>query len=112
MAKPLLTDLHQGLSMVLADPKLYIFVVYGVLGVVFQQFGLATGRLAPTVAAGSVVCPTVSVILGAAILQETLQRPTWHVLVASTGLGLAFVAAVAIAFAQARTETPPKPQLA
>ena len=47
--------------------------------------GVVGGRQAPPVdqsrrercgAAGSVVCPIVSVILGAAILQETLQRPT------------------------------------
>lgn len=107
MAKPLLTDLHHGgLGSVFADPKLYIFVIYGALGVIFQQFGLATGRLAPTVAAGSVVCPIVSVILGAAILQETLERPPWHVFVATAGLALAFAAATVIAFAQARTAEP------
>jgi drug/metabolite transporter (DMT)-like permease len=104
MAKPLLTELHQSLGSVLSDPKLYVFLIYGALGVVFQQFGLATGRLAPTVAAGSVVCPIVSVLLGAALLQETLERPPWHVLVATIGLAAAFASAVVIASAQARAE--------
>jgi drug/metabolite transporter (DMT)-like permease len=32
MAKPLLTELHRGLSTVLSDPKLYVFIVYGAPG--------------------------------------------------------------------------------
>jgi drug/metabolite transporter (DMT)-like permease len=110
MAKPVLTELHQGLGAVLSDPKLYIVIVYGALGVVYQQFGLATGRLAPTVAAGSVASPVVSVLLGAALLQERLERPAWHVVAGTAALGVALIAAVVIATAQkdpqpARLET-------
>ena len=100
MAKPVLAELHQGLGAVLSDPKLYIVIVYGALGVVYQQFGLATGRLAPTVAAGSVASPVVSVLLGAALLQERLERPAWHVVAGTAALAVALVAAVVIATAQ------------
>jgi drug/metabolite transporter (DMT)-like permease len=100
MAKPVLAELHHGLGAVLSDPKLYIVIVYGVLGVIYQQFGLATGRLAPTVAAGSVASPVVSVVLGAALLQERLERPAWHVVAGTAALGLALIAAVVIATAQ------------
>jgi drug/metabolite transporter (DMT)-like permease len=107
MAKPVIIELHHGLGAVLSDPKLYIVGIYGVLGVVFQQFGLATGRLAPTVAAGSVASPVVSVVLGAALLQERLERPAWHVAAGSAALGVAMVGAIVIATAQAGTARTP-----
>lgn len=97
MAKPVLTELHEGISTVLADPKLYLVMLLAILGVVFQQFGLATGKLAPTVAAGSVASPLVAVTLGAALLEEHLERPLWHVVVALGALGIALAAAVVIA---------------
>jgi drug/metabolite transporter (DMT)-like permease len=99
MAKPVLAELHSGLSAVLADPKTYMVGILAVLGVVFQQFGLATGKLAPTVASGSVASPIVAVALGAALLEERLARPEWHVVVALGALGIALAAAVVIATA-------------
>ena len=115
MAKPVLAELHTSITAVLTDPKLYLIGLFGVLGVVFQQFGLATGKLAPTVAAGSVASPIVAVALGAALLEERLARPDWHVVVALGALGIALGAAVVIATAphadagdaprQAATET-------
>jgi len=97
MAKPVLTELHTGVSAVLTDPKLYLVCLLAVLGVVFQQFGLATGKLAPTVASGSVASPIVAVALGAALLEERLSRPEWRVIVALAALGIALAAAVVIA---------------
>ena len=108
MAKPVLAELHHGLGPVLSDPKTYIVIVYGALGVVFQQFGLATGRLAPTVAAGSVASPVISVLLGAAVLQERLERPSWHVVTAVAALAVALIAAVVIANSQ-QEENPAPP---
>jgi drug/metabolite transporter (DMT)-like permease len=99
MAKPVLAELHSGLSAVFADPKTYMVGILAVLGVVFQQFGLATGKLAPTVASGSVASPIVAVALGAALLEERLARPEWHVVVALGALGIALAAAVVIATA-------------
>lgn len=100
MAKPVLAELHQGLGAVLADPKLYILCVSGALGVVYQQFGLATGRLARQSppdrwqAGWSACCWGV-------LLQERLERPTWHVTIGLGGLAVALAAAVVIATAQA-----------
>jgi drug/metabolite transporter (DMT)-like permease len=107
MAKPVLAELHHGLGVLLSDPKLYLVIVYGALGVVYQQFGLATGRLAPTVAAGSVASPVVSVLLGAALLQERLERPAWHVIIGVGGLAVSLIAAVVIANAQQDEPPPP-----
>jgi drug/metabolite transporter (DMT)-like permease len=112
MAKPVLTELHTGLTAVLTDPKTYLVGILAVLGIVFQQFGLATGKLAPTVAAGSVASPVVAVILGAMLLEERLARPEWHVIVASAALAVAMVAAVVIANAPHAETSEVRPQAA
>jgi uncharacterized membrane protein len=62
---------------------------------------LSTGRLVPSVAAVSVANPVVSVLLGALVLQERLERnPPWHAVVAVGALGLALVGSVVISSAR------------
>jgi drug/metabolite transporter (DMT)-like permease len=78
----------------------YALAIAGILGFVLQQVSLATGRLAPSVATVSVANPIVSVVLGALLLDERLERPTWHVVVAFVGLGIALAGAVVISLAQ------------
>jgi uncharacterized membrane protein len=85
---------------VFGDWKVYVVGISGLLGIVIQQIGLQTGRLAPTVATGSVTEPLLCVILGIVLLQERLAPPTWHKVVAFAGLGLALAAAVAISIAR------------
>jgi drug/metabolite transporter (DMT)-like permease len=97
MSKPVLTELHTGITAALTDPKLYLVGLLAVLGVIFQQFGLATGKLADTVASGSVASPVVSVILGAILLQEHLSSVHWRWIVAVAALAVAMIAAVVIA---------------
>jgi uncharacterized membrane protein len=70
------------------------------LGFVLQQVSLGTGRLAPAVATLSVASPVVGVLIGIVLLEERLSRPTWHVVVALIGLGLALVGAVVISLAR------------
>ncbi|MCU0307526.1 MAG: DMT family transporter [Thermoleophilia bacterium] len=106
MAKPVLDDLKDGLGALLTDPKTYLVVVLAILGVVFQQVGLGTGFLAPTVASGSVLNPVLSVILGAVVLQETLARPTWRAVVGCAGLALALAAAVVITMSHSGAPPP------
>lgn len=97
MSKPVLSELHTGITAALTDPKLYLVGILAVLGVVFQQFGLATGKLANTVASGSVASPVVAVVLGAILLEEHLSSVHWRWIVAVAALALAMVAAVVIA---------------
>src|SRR5262249_38631635 len=71
-------------------------------GFLFQQLSLSTGRLVPSVAAVSVANPVVSVMLGALVLQERLEKnPPWHAVVAVGALGLALVGSVVISSARA-----------
>jgi uncharacterized membrane protein len=101
LVKPTVELLNSGgVGAVFTDWKLYVVGITGLLGIVIQQIGLQTGRLAPTVATGSVTEPIVCVILGIVLLQERLGPPTWHKVLAFVGLGIALAAAAAISFAR------------
>lgn len=66
------------------------------MAIVIQQLALATGQLAPAMAAISVSNPFISVILGAALFQERLTRPGWHVALAALALFVSFAGAYMI----------------
>jgi uncharacterized membrane protein YcaP (DUF421 family) len=91
--------------------------VAGIAGFYLQQISLATGRLVTSVATVSVANPVVSVMLGALVLQERLDKtPSWHAVVAIGALAVALLGAIIIASAseresdaEAATEQPPLP---
>ncbi len=85
-----------GVSSVLASWEFYAFALAGITAFVVQQVSLATGKLAASVATVSVFNPLVSILIGTLLLQERLSEPTWHKLVAYSGLALALGGAVAI----------------
>jgi len=99
LTKPTVEFLHEGLGVMLSHWQCYVLALAGVLGFVLQQVSLGTGHLAPSVATVSVANPIVSVLLGIALFDERLSRPTWHVLVAVLGLVLALGGAVLISLA-------------
>jgi hypothetical protein len=66
------------------------------------------------VATVSVANPVVSVLLGALVLLERLDRePPWHAIVACASLGVALLGAVVVSSAheKGRDEVAPEPQL-
>jgi EamA domain-containing membrane protein RarD len=72
----------------------------GLIGFYLQQVSLATGKLVVSVASVSVVNPVISVLLGAFVLQERLDKsPEWHAVVATGALAVALLGAVVIASA-------------
>ena len=94
-------------------------VIGGGVGFYLQQVSLATGRLVTSVATVSVVNPVVSVLLGALVLQERLDKdPEWHAVVAIGALAVALLGATLIASAsdEGSSSTPrrarPEPALA
>lgn len=100
--------LHESVGTMLSHWECYVLAIAGVGGFVLQQVSLGTGRLAPSVATVSVANPVVSILIGVLLLGETLSRPTWHIVIALIGLGLALFGAVVISLAHeaAKEETP------
>lgn len=106
LMKPVVENLHtEGLRHVVAGWQFWVWAAAGVIGFLFQQLSLATGRLVPSVAAVSVANPIISVMLGALVLQERLEKsPPWHAVVAIGALCLALVGSVVISSARETTE--------
>jgi drug/metabolite transporter (DMT)-like permease len=102
LMKPLVESLHtESLGTVISGWQFWVWGAAGIVGFLFQQLSLSTGRLVPSVAAVSVANPVVSVMLGALVLQERLEKnPSWHAVVAVGALGLALVGSVVISSAR------------
>lgn len=117
LMKPVVESLHSEGWGVFGDWELWVMAIGGIVGFLVQQVSLATGKLVPSVATVSVANPVVSVILGALILHERLDRdPPWHFVVAVAGLAVALVGAAVVSAAHeqgARAEaTAVQPSLA
>jgi drug/metabolite transporter (DMT)-like permease len=102
LMKPVVESLHaDGLVDVIAGWEFWVWATAGIVGFVVQQLSLATGRLVPSVATVSVANPVVSVMLGALVLQERLDKnPPWHAVAAVGALCLALLGAVVISSAR------------
>ena len=98
LCKPTMEILDEsGLAAVLESWEVYAFAAAGIVAFLVQQVSLATGKLAASVATVSVCNPLVSIVIGTLLLDERLAEPTWHKVIAYTGLGIALAGAVVIA---------------
>ena len=107
--KPVINDLHVSIGEAAGDWRTWALLGFGLMAFLIQQLSLATGQLAPAMAAVSVSNPAVSVVLGILLYQERLTRPGWHVLVAVVALLAAFAGATIITLANHETEMPGAP---
>ena len=105
-AKPVINDLHVSIGEAAGAWQTWALLGFGFIAFVIQQLSLATGQLAPAMAAVSVANPAVSVILGIILFEERLTRPGWHVLVAVAALLAALAGAVLITLANRETAMP------
>ena len=108
VSKPVLNDLHVSIGEAAGDWRTWALLGFGFIAFIIQQLSLATGQLAPAVAAVSVANPVVSVMLGIILYDERLTRPAWHVVVACVALLAALAGAVLITLANRETEMPGK----
>jgi drug/metabolite transporter (DMT)-like permease len=101
LMKPVVESLHDvGVGGVLETWEFWVMAGAGLIGFYIQQLSLATGRLVASVATVSAVNPVVSVLLGALVLQERLDKtPAWHAVVAVGALAAALFGAMLIASA-------------
>ena len=104
--KPVINDLHVSLGHAATAWATWGLLGFGFVAVLIQQLSLATGQLAPAMAAVSVANPGVSVVLGILLYEERLTRPTWHVFVAVAALLAALAGAVIITLGNRETEMP------
>ena len=114
LMKPVVESLHDvGVGGVLESWEFWVMAAAGLVGFYVQQLSLATGRLVASVATVSAVNPVVSVLLGALVLQERLDKtPEWHAVVAVGALSAALFGAILIASAtekDAEVATAPAP---
>jgi drug/metabolite transporter (DMT)-like permease len=107
--KPVLNDLHVSLGEAAGDWRTWALLGFGFIAFLIQQMSLATGQLAPAMAAVAVSNPAVSVLLGIVLYEERLTRPGWHVLVALAALLAALGGAALITLATRETEVPGGP---
>lgn len=108
-AKPTVEQLNVSVSEVLSNPEVYGLLGFGLIAFVVQQLSLATGQLAPAIAAVSVANPIISVALGVLLFDERLTQPWWHILVALLALVLAMFGAVSITMANRERAMPGAP---
>ncbi len=112
LMKPVMESLNDvGVGGVLESWEFWVMAGAGLIGFYIQQLSLATGRLVASVATVSAVNPVVSVLLGALVLQERLDRtPAWHAVVAVGALAAALFGAILIASATEKdAEVTPAP---
>ena len=105
-SKPVINDLHVSIGQAAGDWRTWALLGFGFIAFIIQQMSLATGQLAPAMAAVSVSNPAVSVLLGILLFDERLTRPGWHVLVAVLALIASLAGAVMITLANSETEMP------
>jgi drug/metabolite transporter (DMT)-like permease len=105
-AKPVINDLHVSIADAAGAWQTWALLGFGFVAFVIQQLSLATGQLAPAMAAVSVANPAVSVVLGILLFEEKLTRPGWHVVVAFAALFVALAGAVLITLANRETPVP------
>ncbi len=110
LMKPVIEEWHAaGLGELLADWQLWFMAFAGFLGFYLQQLSLATGRLVTSVATVSVANPVVSVMLGALVLQERLDKdPEWYAVAAVVALAVALFGTIVIASAPAQPRSRPR----
>jgi drug/metabolite transporter (DMT)-like permease len=116
LCKPTMETLDsEGVTAMLETWEPYAFAIAGIVAFLVQQVSLGTGKLAPSVATTSVMNPIVSVLIGILLLDEVLEEPAWHKVVAWIGLGCALVGAVVISLAhegRSATDAPTEPAVA
>ena len=105
-AKPVIDDLHVSIGEAAGDWRTWALLGFGFIAFLIQQLSLATGQLAPAMAAVSVVQPRDQRRPGDPAVRRAAHAARWHVLVAVLALIASLGGAVVITLANEETAIP------
>jgi drug/metabolite transporter (DMT)-like permease len=103
LTKAIVEVLHQGAGHLLHTPELYVWVLAGLAGMIFQQSAFRAGALTASLPTITVAKPVVAVVLGVTLLKETLDADGAEMFVLIVAAVMVIVATVALARGEAAT---------
>jgi drug/metabolite transporter (DMT)-like permease len=107
--KPAFSSTDVGTGDLFTEWEFWALVGFGVIAFGVQQLSLATGQLAPAMAAVSVANPLASTMIGVLIYEERLTQPAWHIALAIGALFVSFWGAVIVTLGNRELEIPGEP---
>ncbi|MDX6582040.1 MAG: hypothetical protein QOI10_1224 [Solirubrobacterales bacterium] len=107
--KPAFSGADVGTGDLFGEWELWALVGFGVIAFGVQQLSLATGQLAPAMAAVSVANPLASTLIGVLVYEERLTQPGWHIALAFAALFVSFWGAVIVTLANRELAIPGEP---
>ena len=107
--KPAFSSTEVGTGDLFGEWEFWALVGFGVIAFGVQQLSLATGQLAPAMAAVSVANPLASTLIGVFVYEERLTQPGWHIALAFGALFVSFWGAVIVTLANRELAIPGEP---
>jgi drug/metabolite transporter (DMT)-like permease len=103
LTKGVVDVLDDGLGQILRAPELYAWIVFALVGTVFQQSSFRASALTASLPTMTVAEPVVASVLGVLVLGETLHAGGAQVFALAAAVPLVVVATVALARGEAAT---------
>jgi drug/metabolite transporter (DMT)-like permease len=103
LTKGVVDVLDDGLGQILRAPELYAWIVFALVGTVFQQSSFRASALTASLPTMTVAEPVVASVLGVLVLGETLHAGGTEVFALAAAVPLVVVATVALARGEAAT---------
>jgi drug/metabolite transporter (DMT)-like permease len=107
--KPAFSGTEVGSGDLFEEWEFWALVAFGVIAFGVQQLSLATGQLAPAMAAVSVANPLASTLIGVLVYEERLTQPGWHIALAFGALFVSFWGAVIVTLGNRELAVPGEP---
>ncbi len=107
--KPAFSSTEVGTGDLFGEWEFYALIAFGIIAFGTQQLSLATGQLAPAMAAVSVANPLASTMIGVFVYEERLTQPAWHIALAIGALFVSFWGAVIVTLGNRELAVPGEP---
>jgi hypothetical protein len=97
LTKATVDQLNEGILHVFIDWHLYALIAVGYAGMTVCEIALQAGVLAPAIATFSILDAVTSVVLGVALLEESLRHDALGIAFIIASLGVMFAGLIALA---------------